>query len=124
MPEFPNNPDDVAAQLSTAGDEWRGGFVHIAEKLNDRGVIVRDNELFWKGPNGDGEYTVVPRSVQQTPSQDGGLGIIYFTSLEWVANGPSTMAVCGSHGELAAWAIDAWLPARLFRRGGLFGREL
>jgi len=107
MSEFPTNPEDVAAQLSTAGDEWRGGFIHIAERLNAIGVIVQDNELFWKGPDSDREYMPVPRGVQQLPPQEGGLGIVHFTDWRWVMNGPPTLAIYGQYGELAAWDADA-----------------
>ena len=47
MIEFPNNPEDVGAQMSTTGDEWeREDDMPLDYKLNDNGIELRDGELY------------------------------------------------------------------------------
>jgi len=51
MTEFPNNPDDVAAQLSTTGDEWQdescfSQLIFTMPSDQDWGAVTGDKD-FW-----------------------------------------------------------------------------
>jgi hypothetical protein len=46
MSEFPNNPEDVAAQLSTTGDKWRESWTP-ADRLTEALVTPHNGELFY-----------------------------------------------------------------------------
>jgi len=50
MSDFPTNPSDVAAQLTTTGDEW----IHepLADALNAEKVIASDAILYFLEPDG------------------------------------------------------------------------
>ena len=50
MSEFPNNPEDVAAELSIAGDKWT--HESLADLLNADNVVTSDAVLYFLEPNG------------------------------------------------------------------------
>jgi len=78
MSQFPNNPEDVVAQLSTAGDKWRESWTP-ADRLTEALVVPYNGRLFYL--NGGGLAWILDRPLKPVDFER--FGIVRVGTHKW-----------------------------------------